>query len=74
MALFVAFGVMNVWAMIALAGIVVGEKVLQQGALVARLAGVVCIAIAVAVVLSPSVATAVVPDVGTTMGGQMTQM
>ena len=40
MVLFVAFGVMNLWAMVALAAIVVGEKALARGVALGRIAGV----------------------------------
>jgi predicted metal-binding membrane protein len=62
MLLFVAFGVMNVWAMLGLAVIVVSEKLSRHGAIVSRVAGVVFIALAVLVAASPRVADAVVPS------------
>ena len=62
MLLFVAFGVMNLWAMLGLAVIVVSEKLLRRGAIVSRLAGVVFIVLAVLVAASPRVADAVVPS------------
>ena len=62
MLLFVAFGVMNVWAMLGLAVIVVSEKLLRHGAIVSRLAGVVFIVLAVLVAASPRVADALVPS------------
>jgi len=72
MVLFVAFGVMNVWAMIGLAAIVVGEKVLRRGQTVVRIAGVAFLVLAVLVLVSPSVADAVVPSMGGDDGGSMT--
>jgi predicted metal-binding membrane protein len=62
MLLFVAFGVMNVWAMLGLAVIVVSEKLSRHGAIVSRVAGVVFIALAVLVAASLRVADAVVPS------------
>lgn len=62
MALFIAFGVMNVWAMLGLAAIVVSEKLLRHGATISRLAGAVFIALALLVATSPRVADAVVPS------------
>jgi len=69
MALFVAFGVMNVWAMVGLAAVVLGEKLLRAGEVIARLAGVVFVALALLVAVSPRVADAVVPETPTS--GQM---
>jgi predicted metal-binding membrane protein len=62
MALFVAFGVMNVWAMLGLAVLVVSEKVLWHGATIARLAGVAFVVLALFVAASPRVADAIVPS------------
>lgn len=62
MALFVVFGVMNVWAMVGLAALVVAEKVLRRGEAVGRLAGAGFLVLCVLVLASPSVAHAVVPD------------
>lgn len=71
MALFIAFGVMNVWAMIGLAAVVVGEKVLRRGEAIGRTAGAAFLLLAVLVLASPSVADALVPSMGTMteMGG-----
>ena len=74
MALFIAFGVMNVWAMIGLAAVVIGEKVLPRGEAVGRLAGVTFLAVAVLVVASSSVADALVPRTGSSPDGTMTEM
>ena len=62
MALFIAFGVMNVWAMLGLAVIVVSEKLWRRGDVVGRLAGAAFIVLALLVVASPRVADAVVPS------------
>jgi len=62
MALFVAFGVMNVWAMFGLAALVVGEKLSRHGEIVARVAGIVFVALALTVAVSPRVAHSVVPS------------
>jgi predicted metal-binding membrane protein len=64
MALFVAFGVMNVWVMVGLAAIVVGEKVLHRGEAIGRYAGGAFLVLAVLVLASPSVADALVPSTG----------
>jgi predicted metal-binding membrane protein len=61
MALFIAFGVMSVWAMVGLAAVVVMEKVARHGVGVSRAVGIVCLALAVLVVVSPRVAGHVVP-------------
>jgi predicted metal-binding membrane protein len=75
MALFISFGVMNVWAMIGLAAVVLGEKVLPRGEAVGRLAGVVFLLVAILVLASSSVADALVPDMGgTSPDGTMTEM
>jgi predicted metal-binding membrane protein len=64
MVLFVAFGVMNLWAMVALAAIVVGEKALARGVALGRIAGVAFLVLAVGVLASASVADALLPDTG----------
>lgn len=61
MALFVAFGVMNLWAMLGLALVVVSEKLLRHGQTISRLAGAAFIVLALLVVASPRVADAIVP-------------
>ena len=61
MALFIAFGVMSVWAMVGLTLVVVLEKVARHGFGIGRVVGVVCLALAVLVVVSPRVAGHVVP-------------
>ena len=62
MALFVAFGVMNVWAMLGLAVLVVTEKVSRRGEVVGRVAGGAFIVLALCIAVSPSVADAVLPS------------
>jgi predicted metal-binding membrane protein len=62
MGLFVAFGVMNVWAMLGLAAIVVGEKALPRGETAGRVAGAGMLVLAVLVLASPAVADALVPS------------
>ena len=62
MGLLVAFGVMNVWVMLALAAIVFSEKLLRYGAAIGRVAGGVFIVLALLVAVSPRVADAVVPS------------
>jgi len=71
MAVFVAFGVMNVWVMIGLAAIVSAEKVLRSGELIGRVAGVVFVALAALVLLSPSVADALIPAMDSTANPMM---
>jgi predicted metal-binding membrane protein len=61
MALFVAFGVMNLWAMLGLALVVVSEKLSRHGEAIGRAAGAAGILLALLVVVSPRVADAVVP-------------
>jgi predicted metal-binding membrane protein len=69
MALFFAFGVMSIWAMLGLAAVVVGEKVLRRGEAIGRVAGGVFLVLALLVLVSPRVADALVPSAesGTTM-------
>lgn len=62
MALFVAFGIMNVWAMLGLAMVVVSEKLLRNGQMIGRLAGAVFVVLALLVAASPRVADAIVPS------------
>ena len=71
MALFVAFGVMNVWVMIGLAAIVLAEKVLRSGDAIGRIAGLVFIVVAALVMASPSVADALVPTMDSPPGTMM---
>jgi predicted metal-binding membrane protein len=62
MALFLAFGVMNLWAMLGLAVIVFSEKLLPHGETIGRLAGAAFVVLALLVASSPRVADAVVPS------------
>ncbi len=56
MLLLAAFGLMNVWAMVALAMVITAEKLAPAGRLVARAVGVASIALAVAVFWVPALA------------------
>ncbi len=62
MALFLAFGVMNLWAMLGLAVIVFSEKLLPHGETIGRMVGVVFVVLALLVATSMRVADAVVPS------------
>ena len=72
MALFIAFGVMNLWAMVALAGVVAGERLLPRGGLVARWAGATCLLLAALVLASPRATDALVPSASSTSNMNMT--
>ena len=72
MALFIAFGVMNIWVMLALTAVVVSEKVLRRGEQIGRLAGVGFLAIALLIIASPTVADRLVPS--TAASDSMTEM
>jgi predicted metal-binding membrane protein len=56
MSLMVAFGVMNLWAMVALAAVIALEKQWTHGAAVARLTGVAALALALLVPFVPELA------------------
>lgn len=56
MLLFMAFGVMNPWAMVGLAAVVTAEKRLPRGPLVARAVGLASLALALAVFWAPLLA------------------
>ncbi|MCF3133835.1 DUF2182 domain-containing protein [Streptomyces olivochromogenes] len=56
MVLLAAFGVMNLWAMVVLTGVITAEKLAPAGHLVARVVGIVSIALAVAVFWVPELA------------------
>ncbi|MFI1765903.1 DUF2182 domain-containing protein [Streptomyces sp. NPDC020800] len=56
MLLLAAFGLMNLWAMVALAAVITAEKLAPAGRLVARTVGVASIALAVAVFWVPALA------------------
>ena len=62
MALFLAFGVMNLWAMLGLAVIVFTEKLLPHGETIARLAGAAFVVLALLVASSSPIADAIVPS------------
>jgi predicted metal-binding membrane protein len=62
MALFLAFGVMNLWAMLGLAVIVFSEKLLPHGETIGRLVGVAFVVLALLVATSMRVADEVVPS------------
>jgi predicted metal-binding membrane protein len=53
MALLIAFGLMNLAAMLVLAAVVVGEKTLPWGYGLSRALGIVALVLAVAVVFDP---------------------
>ena len=71
MLLFVAFGVMSVWAMVSLAVVVFAEKLGRHGEASARRIGIVCLVLAALIAVSPTVAHRVIP--ATDMGA-MTNM
>jgi predicted metal-binding membrane protein len=56
MALFVVVGVMNLAAMVVLAAVVLAEKLWVHGELLARVVGIVALALAVAVIWLPALA------------------
>ena len=62
MALFIAFGVMNVWAMLGLAATVVGEKALPRGETIGHVAGAAILMLALLVLASPRIADALIPN------------
>jgi predicted metal-binding membrane protein len=65
MALLVAFGLMNLAAMLVLAAVVVGEKTLPWGSRLSRALGVVALALAVAVVFDPGLTPGLHSTAGT---------
>jgi predicted metal-binding membrane protein len=70
MALLVAFGLMNVVAMVVLAATVLAEKTWTWGPQLSRVAGVAALALAVAVIFEPNIATGLHGMAGTgQMGG-----
>lgn len=73
MALFLVFGVMNVWVMVALAAVVLTEKVASHGQTMGRAVGVAALVLGLAVLASHQVANAVVPA-GSMDGAASTQM
>jgi predicted metal-binding membrane protein len=74
MAIMLAFGVMNVWAMVTLAAVLVGEKLLAHGEALGRFAGIAFIAVALALVVSPRVAHDVLPTTNAHMASGMSGM
>lgn len=62
MLLMVAFGVMNVGAMVGLAAVIAIEKVWRHGETFARVFGVACLAYAVLLVFEPGLAPGLDPD------------
>ena len=74
MALFIAFGVMNVWAMLGLAAIVVGEKALPRGETIGRVTGAAILMLALLVLASPRIADALIPNMDTGPNGTMIEM
>ena len=70
MALLVAFGLMNVIAMVVLAGAVLAEKTWPSGARVSRALGIAALALAIAVIFEPGLAPGLHDTAGTGgMGG-----
>jgi predicted metal-binding membrane protein len=72
MAMFFAFGIMNVWAMLGLTAIVISEKLLRHGETIGRLAGAAFVVLALLVAASPRAADAILPSMPP--GGAMTDM
>lgn len=62
MALLIAFGIMNVWAMLGLVGLVISEKLWRHGERFGRVVGAAFIVIALTLAVSPRVAGAVMPS------------
>ncbi|MGO9198331.1 MAG: DUF2182 domain-containing protein [Acidimicrobiales bacterium] len=61
MVLFVAFGVMSVWAMVGLAVVILTEKLGPHTAIFTRLTGAACLTLAVLLLASPTVAHVIIP-------------
>ena len=74
MAIFLAFGVMNVWVMVGLAAVVVGEKLLPRGELLGRFAGATFLVLALLVALSSPVTDALLPEPSGGMSSPMMEM
>ena len=66
-----AFGLMNVFAMVVVAGVVLVEKSHRWGARIARVVGVVAIAVAVVVAVHPAFAPGLYRSPSTMMNGTM---
>jgi predicted metal-binding membrane protein len=64
MVLFIAFGIMSVWAMVGLAVVILTEKLGRHDAIFTRIVGAACLALALLVVVSPAVAHAIIPATG----------
>jgi predicted metal-binding membrane protein len=62
MLLMIAFGVMNVAAMVGLAAVIAVEKVWRHGETFARAVGVVCLVFAVVLIFEPGLAPGLDPD------------
>jgi predicted metal-binding membrane protein len=62
MVLMIAFGVMNLGAMIGLAGVIAVEKVWRHGERFARVFGVGCLVFAVILIFEPGLAPGLDPD------------
>jgi predicted metal-binding membrane protein len=62
MATLISVGVMNLAAMVGLAAVIFGEKVLRRPLLVAGIAGVALLVLAVAAAIDPSLLAGVVMD------------
>jgi predicted metal-binding membrane protein len=67
MLLMIAFGVMNLFAMVVLAGVIAIEKQWRHGERFAQAAGVACLVLAVAVIFFPDLAPGLNGDVMTSM-------
>jgi predicted metal-binding membrane protein len=67
MLLMIAFGVMNVGAMVGLAAVIAIEKVWRHGEVFARVFGVACLVFAVLLVFEPGLAPGLDPDSVMTM-------
>jgi predicted metal-binding membrane protein len=66
MLLFVAFGVMSVWAMVGLAVVIFAEKLARHGDAFARSIGVACLVLSALVTVSPTIAHKIIPATDTT--------
>ncbi len=62
MLLMIAFGVMNVGAMVGLAAVIAIEKLWRHGETFARVVGVACLVFAVLVLFEPGLAPGLDPD------------
>jgi predicted metal-binding membrane protein len=71
MALLIAFGLMNLAAMIVLAAVVVVEKTGPWGRRLSQFLGIVALALAIAVIFDPHLAPGLVPPSSENMGNMM---